>query len=86
MLLKDEETAIESGRDWPLIALFSRSVVRERLVLEKRRTLAIARAKSQQSRHDPVSQPKLDYGQTLNRHLRTSVVSKVSVRGNDYPH
>lgn len=36
MLLKDEETAIESGRDWPLIALFSRSVVRERLVLEKR--------------------------------------------------
>jgi hypothetical protein len=35
MLLKDEETAIESGRDWVLIALFSRSVVRERLVLEK---------------------------------------------------
>lgn len=82
MLLKDEETAIESGRDWPLIALFSRSVVRERLVLEKRWQLHVPSPSS----HDPVSQPKLDYGQTLNRHLRTSVVSKVSVRGNDYPH
>lgn len=61
MLLKDEETAIESGRDLPLIASF---LLRERLVLEKRWQLHVPNPSRVATCHNLLKLDSLDRLQT----------------------